>query len=189
MEYRKDPYMQHSSHLKFIVQKSVAVIVPCLLEFSSALTAHSYNSEITGVLRVSWPTQPSIYSTCSGQISQGPANTWESIRVNAQGCTQQQAPGRANQASDICAGKSNPNWGKRHVTSQEPFLQLRWGRRRESKTMHHWLECSWNEPFCLTEERHWDGREIFQSSLQPVQGSKCKSNINKRSLQQEYVLF
>lgn len=41
--------------------------------------------------------------------------------------------------------------------------------------MHHWLESSWNEPFCLTQERHWDGWENFQSYLQQSMGQNARA--------------
>lgn len=98
--------MQHSSPLKPAAQKPVAVIAPIPQNLVQPITAQGFNSEITGVWGVSWPTQPSVSTTCFGQISWVRANIWESIGVNAQGCIQQQAPCRNNQASNTSAQKN-----------------------------------------------------------------------------------
>lgn len=142
--------MQHSSSLKPTAQKPVAVIVPIPQNLVQPVTAQGFNSEITGLQGVSWPIRSLISTTCSGQISWVWTNIWETIRVNAQRCTQQQAPRRNNQASKVSARKNTSTTALPHNKPQEPFLEV-----GEKAGNHHWFESSWNEQSCLTGERHW----------------------------------
>lgn len=119
---------------------------PCLPEFSSALTAHSCNSEIPGVWRVVG--QHNHQYTAHVLVrSLGDQQTLEKAsELMLRDALSIKPLAGVTKLQTSVLGKAHPNQDtlhKRHITVQEPCLQLRWGRRQESKSI---CITDWNPP-------------------------------------------
>ena len=128
---------------------TVAVIGPIPPNLVQPITAQGFTSEMTVGSGVRWPTQPSISSACSGQTSWVRANIWESIRNNAQGCTQQQARCKNNQASNISTSKTTtimaflPRQRKRYTTSAFFAASVRKKAGNQDHASLIWILLKW----------------------------------------------
>lgn len=147
-----------------------------LPEFSSASTRKS-------LWRVSWLTQPSMSRTCSGQISWVQANIWESIGVNAQGCTQQQPLVGMTKLGMSVLGKTHLPWLSH--PGKEPFCSIGGGEGRKPRPCNTALNPPEMNNLVWLGNATWTDKKLVKATCSQ---STCQNTKTKdRSFYQDQV--